>query len=125
MAGNARQFANQLNLFAAKAKRNTQAAFGIAVSIAYHSIVEGSALTGAPGQPVDTGALKASWLIAFNGRWNASISSDLPYAHIIEAGIGAYGPLTLRSKVGGFHSLALTRHAWPRVVATAARQANT
>jgi hypothetical protein len=62
------------------------------------------------------GALLNSWLIEWRGPWYAEITSDLPYAHIIEGGIGAYGPLTLRSNVGGFHSLALTSASWPRIV---------
>lgn len=110
-------FANQINLFAGDLEPMTRRLMGKSVSLAYRSITIGSAITGAPGQPVDTGALIASYLIEWQGPWYAEITSDLPYAHIIEAGIGAYGPLILRSKVGGWHSLKLTAAGWPRIVA--------
>lgn len=109
-------FANQIQLFAGDLEPMTQQIMGKCVSLAYRSITIGSAITGAPGQPVDTAALLNSYVIEWNGPWYAEITSDLPYAHIIEGGIGAYGPLTLRSAVGGFHSLALTAASWPRIV---------
>lgn len=99
----------------------TRRIVGQAVSLAWRSIVVGSAITGAPGQPVDTGALKASWMIEWAGSWVATITSTLIYAALIEAGIGRFGPLTLRSRVGGFHSLALTAAGWQRLVDAAAR----
>lgn len=82
------------------------------------SIQTGSSVTGAPGQPVDTGALRLSWQ-----RWYASpthqiIATNILYAPAIEDGIGRYGPLTLRSQVGGFHSVKLTIAAFHRLVAT-------
>lgn len=109
-------FGNQLQMFGGDLEPMTQKIMGKSVSLAYRSVTIGSMITGAPGQPVDTGALLASWVIEWRGPWYAEITSDLPYAHIIEGGIGAYGPLTLRSKVGGFHSLALTSASWPRIV---------
>jgi hypothetical protein len=134
-AGTAASFGNELRMFAAKLENNRQKVQGRATSIAYHSIVDGSPITGAPGQPVGEygpgyhpgkigGALKGSWVIQFEGPYVASISSHLPYAWGIENGIGPYGPLTLRSSVGGFHSLKLTRAAWPRIVRQAMREVN-
>jgi hypothetical protein len=110
-------FANQIQLFAGDLEPMTRRVIGQSVSLAYRSVTVGSAITGAPGQPVDTSALLHSWVIEWKGPWYAEITSDLPYAHIIEAGIGAYGPLMLRSKVGGWHSLKLTAAGWPRIVA--------
>jgi len=134
-AGTAASFGNELRMFAAKLERNAQKVHGRSTSIAYHSIVEGSPITAAPGQPVGEygpgyhpgkigGALKGSWVIEFRGPYLSSIASDLPYARPIENGIGPYGPLTLRSSVGGFHSLKLTRAAWPRIVRQAMREVN-
>lgn len=120
----AAQFGNQLALFAAKLERNRQKVLGRATSIAYQSITKGSPITGAPGQPVETGALLRSWVIEFRGPNVSTITSDLPYAHIIENGIGPHGPLTLRSTVGGFHSLKQTAAAWQRVLRQAMREIN-
>ncbi len=80
------------------------------------SIVEGSELTGAPGQPVDTGALRASWQTVFDSPTAATIGTNLVYAPAIEDGVGEHGPLTLRSPVGGFHSVAHTVTNAGRVV---------
>ena len=73
------------------------------------SIVEGSALTGSPGQPVDTGALKASWQTEFPDANTAIISTSLVYAPMNETGVrpdgGAYKQ---KSAQGGRWSCALT-----------------
>ncbi len=71
------------------------------------SVKVGSPTTGAPGQPVDTGNLRNSWILGI-GPDVAEISTNVEYARAIEDGIGAHGPLQLRSKVGGFHSVKLT-----------------
>jgi hypothetical protein len=90
--------------------------------LVFESIVEGSAITGAPGQPVQTGLLKGSWQRRILGPLAQMIVTNLVYAQPIEDGIGRYGPLTLRSQVGGFHSVKLTRAGWPRVVAHAVHE---
>jgi hypothetical protein len=77
------------------------------------SIMYGSAVTGAPGQPVYTGALLASWHRVQRGTFGSLWVSKSPYAHIIEDNLrGA----TLRSAVGGFHSVTLTRNAFRQIV---------
>lgn len=50
----------------------------------HRSIVYGSVLTGAPGQPVDTGALRDSWRVEWLGLGIAKITTDSPYAWVIE-----------------------------------------
>lgn len=85
------------------------------------SIAFGSEITGAPGQPVLTGALRASWILEFVSQTLARITTNLVYARGIEDGVGPYGPLTLRSSVGGFHSIELTRTGFPRIVAHVTR----
>lgn len=88
------------------------------------SIKDGHPLTGAPGQPVDTGTLLNSWVLGFPATNLAEITTNLVYAPPIEDGVGPFGPLTLRSPVGGFHSVKLTRAAWPRIVEHVAREVN-
>ena len=83
---------------------------------ALRSIQEGSELTGAPGQPVDTGALRASWQLIPRAD-SLTIGTNVVYAEAIEDGIGKYGPLVLRSQVGGFHSVAQTVANMDRIVA--------
>lgn len=95
-------------------------------ALAFDSIVNGSPVTGAPGQPVDTGALRASWSLTFESPTEALISTNLVYAPAIEEGQqepysrnGAYivpAPMTLRSSVGGFHSVKMTRAALQSIV---------
>lgn len=102
--------------------------------MASESIVEGSPLTGAPGQPVDTGVLKASWTRTYldaNTQLIASGGQASAYNYIIENGIADVASrsgnvtghtqvrLTLRSPVGGFHSVALTIASFPQLVAAA------
>lgn len=89
------------------------------VEEAQRSIVEGSELTGAPGQPVDTGFLKGSWQAVFESPNVAVIGTNAEYAESIEDGLSyAHGgtPMTLRSDVGGFHSVALTVAGFDRIV---------
>lgn len=84
--------------------------FDVYVSLAtkvHASVKEGSATTGAPGQPVDTGALRDSWILRI-WRTEAEITTNKDYAAAIEDGVGPHGPLTLRSAVGGFHSVKAT-----------------
>ena len=77
------------------------------------SVVEGSEITGAPGQPVDTGFLKSSWIARFLEAWRWTTTTAAAYAKHIEEAVG----LTLRSEVGGFHSVKLTIAGWQRIVA--------
>ena len=81
------------------------------------SITNGSRVTGAPGQPVDTGALRGSWSPRFVGRWAWRTSTKLVYAPVIER-----GNYKQKSEVGGPHSFELTRVAWERIVAEAERR---
>lgn len=109
-------FEGDLNKFSAKVERMTDEVFLGVVDECHRSVVEGSEITGAPGQPVDTGVLKGSWIKSFTSPTEAIISTNVVYARPIEDGVGKYGPLTLRSKVGGWHSVALTIMGFERVV---------
>lgn len=83
------------------------------------SIKYGSPVTGSPGQPVEFENLRKSYNAVRLGRASVNIISDLPYAEIIENNRrGAQ----LRSSVGGFHSIKITRIGWGRLVAYEARK---
>jgi hypothetical protein len=126
MAGD---FASTMQAIVARVLADSQAVLlGVATHV-HRSIVEGSEVTGAPGQPVDTGALRTSWQLSFPSPGRALISTNLVYAPIIESGIRPIGSgrgnatgrtgtrITLRSPVGGFHSVQITIDALPRIVA--------
>lgn len=106
-------FSDDVGAFAAKADARNKALFVNVASAVKGSIVDGSPVTGAPGQPVDTGTLKASWILAFDAPGVAVISTNVEYAPIIEDNIrGAQ----LRSQVGGFHSVKMTVAGFERLV---------
>ncbi len=109
-------FADKLTKFAVKAEGLTLDAFTGAVDLAFKSVVEGDPLTGAPGQPVQTGNLKSSWQKTYTSKTEAEIITNTIYAQPIEEGIGPHGPLTLKSEVGGFHSVGLTVAGWQKIV---------
>lgn len=103
----------------------TKDAFLGVVLEATRSVVEGSELTGAPGQPVDTGALKASWQTTFDSPERATIGTNIDYAEAVEEGIGPHGPRVYGKKnnIGGSHSVALTVGGMGRIVDAVTRRA--
>jgi hypothetical protein len=130
-------FAEDLKRFTVKVETRSQAVFLNTVSAAQDSIVNGSALTGSPGQPVGQygpgyhegevgGELKASWQTMFNGPWSAEIVTNSPYAPQNEDGIArpGGGPYTQRSTVGGRHSVALTVAGSQRIVDSETKKVN-
>jgi hypothetical protein len=91
------------------------------------SIKEGSKVTGSPGQPVATvggGQLKNSWQLSFLDLFLASTTTPIIYARGIEEQVDLRtgNQLTLRSEVGGFHSVKLTRAGYQKLVRAAARE---
>ncbi len=111
-------FANDLNRFATKVEKRSRAIHQISTEEVQRSVVEGSSITGAPGQPVQSGNLKGSYVPVFEGPFLWRTSSAVIYAPVIEEGFG----MTLRSTVGGFHSIKLTRGGWQRIVDFAQRE---
>jgi hypothetical protein len=120
-------FADDMLRFKLQVQTRTKEIFDAVVQEATHSIVEGSEITSAPGQPVGQygpgyhngrigGTLKASWQARSTGELEAVISTDVPYAPYIEEGGNSRGPFQLRSSVGGFHSVKLTIAGMPRIV---------
>lgn len=98
------------------------------------SVVDGSATTGAPGQPVQTGFLKGSWDDFEEADWIWLVATNAEYGPSIEDGVQepytradgtevTPGPMTLRSEVGGFHSVKLTRAGFQKLVEEAVREA--
>lgn len=108
-------FGAQLQNFQRKVAFRERAVFVGTATEVLRSIQEGSEITGAPGQPVDTGNLRASWNIAFPDENTAVVSTNVEYAPEIEDNTrGA----SLRSAVGGFHSVKITRAGFDRIVAS-------
>lgn len=87
------------------------------VEIAKDSIVNGSALTGAPGQPHD---LRDKWKVTI-GKGFARIHINEKSARSVEEGISRKygGPIKLKSPIGGFHSVKLTRSSIRKILAQA------
>lgn len=85
--------------------------------LAFDSIVSGSSLTGAPGQPVaasiyeKAGALKASWKRTRTAPNVVTISTDYGYAPPVEDNLKS-----VRFRTGGPHSVKLTVLAADRLV---------
>ena len=102
-------FSGDLRAFKDLVLRRQRGVFVGTMNELHRSVTEGSEITAAPGQPVDTGALKASWQETFPEEWVGQTATGLIYAPIIEDGVGPYGDIQLRSEVGGFHSVKLTR----------------
>lgn len=109
-------FSADLRAFTVKVEARTQDIFNGVVAETQRSIVEGSEITGAPGQPVDIGTLRASWQVWYERPFIGVVATNIVYAPAIEDGVGPYGPLTLRSQVGGWHSVKLTQAGMNRII---------
>lgn len=130
-------FRDDVAAFRRRMEQRTRAVHLAVTQRAFESIVNGSPLTGAPGQPVDTGNLRTSWQQLIDGPYRSRIVTNAVYAPDIEDGVrrgevrgvgegdaldpvkAPDTPLTLRSQVGGFHSVKLTRANFGRLVADA------
>lgn len=114
-----RSFGEQLQNWQRKVAFRERAVFVGTATEVLRSIQEGSELTGAPGQPVDTGTLKASWQLSFPSENTAQISTNLDYAIPNEDGVSATGgPYVQKSPTGGRHSVKLTRAGFDKIVAS-------
>jgi hypothetical protein len=92
------------------------------VEMSFDSIVNGSAETGSPGQPRDLRE-PGAWKITY-GKGFARIFTKDKSARSVEEGISRKygGPITLKSDIGGFHSLKHTRKSIRKLLAKAAAQ---
>ena len=136
-------FSGDLKAFAAKVERRNKDIFVGCVNDVRTSVTEGSAVTGAPGQPVDTSALINSWRAEYPETWVGTVASyNIAYAEAIEEGYvqahtrKAYTrkdgtpvrshsvkghKLTIRpdadgKQVGGTGSVKMTRAGWGKLV---------
>jgi hypothetical protein len=123
-------FTDEVRVFALKVEVKSKDVITEAGVEVQRSLVEGSEITGAPGQPVDTGALRASFVPERLGDYEWQITTNLVYAPSVEDGVQAPYvtargttvtplPMRFRSAVGGAHSLALTRASWESIVEVA------
>lgn len=108
---------DEVRAHVAGVKRRLRQLQGRCTLRALNEIKFGGPVTGAPGQPVQEGALRESFHASFPSDGVSTITSDSPYARPIERGIGKHGPLTLRSPVGGFGSIETVRANFDRIVA--------
>lgn len=125
-------FRSDVRRFQRLIETRSKAVFTRVTTEVQRSIVNGSELTGAPGQPVDTGTLKNSWLGEMIGAWGWQLTTNVAYAWQIEHGLRyatrgnvsgqTLQRLTLRSSVGGWHSVALTLVGFPAIVSYALAQ---
>jgi hypothetical protein len=128
-------FTDDLHRFEQKLDQRLSDVFLGSVTGVSASIVEGSEITGAPGQPVDDGFLIGSWGDpTFPEEWVGLVSTHAEYAPAIEDGqqepyTTASGkeveprPMTLLSEVGGFHSVKMTRANFDLIVRAVVREA--
>ena len=93
--------------------------------LAYDSIVNGSPLTGSPGQPRDL-RKPDSWSKTKLSEGERIISSVEPSALSVEDGIaykkGGQPIKRLKSDIGGFHSVALTAQNGDKLIQEALRK---
>lgn len=130
-------FDRDLNRFALKLDARTKAVFLSVAAKVHQSITVGSATTGAPGQPVDTGFLRNSWTLV-QGPVMAEIATNVAYAPVIEHNLrsaydakgvrnerknpnGSYRA-PIKSTVGGHHSVKMTVAGADRLLAEALRE---
>lgn len=114
-------FASDVAAFGEKALAREQRVFAGAVPAVKGSIVEGSPVTGAPGQPRVTGEMADSWQVVPESPTATLIVTAHPGAPAIEHGVRAGDPLDYHHG-GGPHSVALTRAGWVPLVADVVRQ---
>jgi hypothetical protein len=110
-------FESDLKKFMTKTKKREERIITGVFSAVRRSITNGSRTTGSPGQPPD---LRKSYRTERESRTVAVISSNQHSARSVEDGIahmhGGYTLSRLKSRTGGFHSVALTRAGFQPLV---------
>lgn len=108
--------------FGVKLRRLEWEVFKHVVAAAHESIVNGSTITGSPGQPADL--REGKWTLQLESEDVAILSCAEPSARSVENGISRYDghPIKLKSAVGGFHSVGQTEQHFDKLVDEVARQ---
>jgi len=115
-------FEAEVRRFAALAQERQAQVVARVGDLAFASVVEGSPVTGAPGQPVVSGDLKRSWGKTVTPEVTM-IETSLFYAPWIEHGmLPEGGGLEDGPSPGGPHSLKLTVAGFDRLVDQAVRE---
>lgn len=120
--GGAAAFQASLMRFTRTLELREQAVFDGALELMFESIVHGSPLTGAPGQPVRTGQLRDSWEIVHLSPTVAKVVSRLGYAWPVEHNAWGDGEATVFRNHGP-HSVKRTRAGFARIVDFVLRRA--
>lgn len=104
-------FAQDLIAFSEKCDQRYKDVFLACTVEVQRSVVEGSEITGAPGQPIDTGNLRASFIGEHlpDGAWQ--LTTNVEYAPFVEENVN-----DVQFKNHGAHSIALTRAGYQRIV---------
>lgn len=110
------EFKKGLRDFKKKTYLRTNAVVNGVIVEVDRSVRLGSELTNSPGQPVDTAYLLNSWQQVWQGKNSVTLITRTKYARPIEDGTREGRALTLRSEVGGFHSVKLTVAGYQRIV---------
>ena len=105
-------FESDIERFISEAESRLKRTFAGVAGAMHESIVDGRPETTAPGQPVKSGNLRTSWQLRFPENMVAVTSTHVDYAVPIEEGV-----TKLVSKVGGHHSVKLTRINFQKLVA--------
>lgn len=110
-------FTDDIQHFIAKANADLHAVHDAASDLTFESIVEGSAITGAPGQPVaqsgspNDGELHDSWTKTAVSPTETLIATDSSYAQDVEDNIHGF-----HFANHGPHSVAMTRLGFDAIV---------
>ena len=109
-------FQGDIARFSSKVYRRQVVIFLDVANAILRSIKEGDPITGSPGQPVQSSDLKNSWQPFHMEPFLSQISTPMEYARPIEEGMSRGKKMTLRSEVGGFHSVKITRVGFQKLV---------
>lgn len=114
-------FSQEVARFADKFDDRAQLLVERCVDAVFESVVNGSPVTAAPGQPVSGDRrgyeLKDSFFRKRVGEFEWVVGTNLFYGPWIEEGMLPEGKrLVHRSAVGGNHSVKMTEAAWPWLV---------
>jgi hypothetical protein len=112
----AARFSRDLKRFSLLVGHRQRLIHAIVASKLHESVVDGSAITGSPGQPVDTGNLKTSFVGSFPEDLVWELTTNVVYAPGIEEGVGPHGRIQIRSEVGGIGSVKKTVAGFDRIV---------